>query len=536
VVVACSCGVSNDPAPKYTTPGDQIAAELAAEGIGSVSQDVIQRVLEVSKKLTLQTRSMGIDNMVIALKEDMNARGLNGAPLDDVQDFNLGATLPGVGEYDGPKTDAVLANGPTLPTGGADSTLGANNPNAKQFQCPAIEAIGDAKSCVQLVDAITSKVTGAVDVAALQALAKKLFEEDAVLKGQSQAFKDYAMQYLNDLALDIHKYGIRIAAIRAEYALRKAGVCDNKIIDGKEIAKLRGIEEGEQIIRELVGKKNLNIAPQGGECLKIGPKGPAADAMIKQATEKFLKNAPPMCPDMSNTNPAMVELTKLRMDGIKRGIDAHTTTIWVATFRNGKLWQGAEYVVANIDGCQAKDQIKYTTSPLVLDLDNDGLELTTARVRFDLRATGQPQQVTWAGKREGFLVLDLNGDGRITSGRELFGDRTLCGAERCADGAAALAQHDSNRDGKVDARDAVFSQLKVWVDANGDGRSEASELKSLADHGVKAISLKVTSMNERLPGGRLSLSLAVETVRGTRTAYDVWFDNLAAPGFSAPLH
>jgi hypothetical protein len=87
--------------------------------------------------------------------------------------------------------------------------------------------------------------------------------------------------------------------------------------------------------------------------------------------------------------------------------------------------------------------VRYTTSPLVLDLDGDGLQLSTERVRFDLRATGQPQRVTWVGPREGFWAMDLNGDGRVTSGRELFGNHSDCHAEKCADGATALAIYDN---------------------------------------------------------------------------------------------
>jgi hypothetical protein len=42
------------------------------------------------------------------------------------------------------------------------------------------------------------------------------------------------------------------------------------------------------------------------------------------------------------------------------------------------------------------------------------------------------------------------------------------------------ASLDTNADGYVDAADAQFAQLKVWVDANGDGISQAGELRSLA--------------------------------------------------------
>jgi len=52
------------------------------------------------------------------------------------------------------------------------------------------------------------------------------------------------------------------------------------------------------------------------------------------------------------------------------------------------------------------------------------------------------------------LPIDLNGNGRIDSGAELFGNHT--GGKSFANGFDALAQYDDNRDGKIDAADAVF--------------------------------------------------------------------------------
>ena len=37
-------------------------------------------------------------------------------------------------------------------------------------------------------------------------------------------------------------------------------------------------------------------------------------------------------------------------------------------------------------------------------------------------------------------------------------------------GFKALALYDTNRDGRIDAFDDVFKNLKLWQDRNGDGR------------------------------------------------------------------
>jgi hypothetical protein len=94
------------------------------------------------------------------------------------------------------------------------------------------------------------------------------------------------------------------------------------------------------------------------------------------------------------------------------------------------------------------------------------------------------------------LVWDRNGDGIINDGKELFGDSTLLKSGiKAADGYQALAEWDDNADGKIDSSDAVWANLKLWRDADGDGYSLPSELLSLADVGVQSISTAHT-----LPG------------------------------------
>ena len=93
-------------------------------------------------------------------------------------------------------------------------------------------------------------------------------------------------------------------------------------------------------------------------------------------------------------------------------------------------------------------------------------------------------------------MLDRNNDGQITSGQELFGDQTLLANGRRADsGFEALREFDSNRDGRIDAKDEVYSKLKIWRDLNGDGISQAEELKALGDYNIASISLSSTSSN-----------------------------------------
>jgi hypothetical protein len=136
--------------------------------------------------------------------------------------------------------------------------------------------------------------------------------------------------------------------------------------------------------------------------------------------------------------------------------------------------------------------------PLILSLGDSALPLTdrVSGVRFDLNGDGRPEQTPWthALRRDAFLVLDRNGNGRIDSGLELFGDATPQPEDEGKNGFRALAVFDDrfnggNEDGRIDAHDRIFEHLRLWVDLNHDGTSQTSEMVRLADERVVGISL-----------------------------------------------
>ena len=136
--------------------------------------------------------------------------------------------------------------------------------------------------------------------------------------------------------------------------------------------------------------------------------------------------------------------------------------------------------------------------PLVLDLSGAGLVTTAldvSGVHFDLNNDFFSERTGWlTGTDEGFLVLDKNGNGTIDDASELFGSFT-------GSGFADLAQYDSNHDGVIDANDAIWSKLQVWIDANNDGVTEAGELHSLTDLGIASISLNSVALGGETAGG-----------------------------------
>ncbi|MFZ4650640.1 MAG: Ig-like domain-containing protein [Rubrivivax sp.] len=157
---------------------------------------------------------------------------------------------------------------------------------------------------------------------------------------------------------------------------------------------------------------------------------------------------------------------------------------------------GITYTVYQADGVSVRVQsgldVTTNVSPLVLDLDSGGLQtLAWSGTRhFDLNADGRAEAVAWIAPGEAFLALDRDGDGAITSGRELFGNATPGpDGTPAAHGFEALAALDSNRDGSIDAADEAWGALRLWRDTNGDARSQPEELLRLQDAGVLRIDL-----------------------------------------------
>jgi hypothetical protein len=137
-------------------------------------------------------------------------------------------------------------------------------------------------------------------------------------------------------------------------------------------------------------------------------------------------------------------------------------------------------------------------SPIIIDVSGKGFHLTNAEngVQFDITGTGKPIQIAWTaqGSSNAFLVLDRDNSGLITSGKELFGNFTAQPPSANPNGFLALAEFDKpenggNLDGIIDGKDAVFADLRLWVDVNHDGISESGELFRLPELGVYSISL-----------------------------------------------
>ncbi len=135
-------------------------------------------------------------------------------------------------------------------------------------------------------------------------------------------------------------------------------------------------------------------------------------------------------------------------------------------------------------------------TPLVLNFERGPVEYApVAAATFDLSTDGACTNTAWPTSP--WLALDRDGDGLIRSGAELFGSATPMSSGGFAQqGFAALAELDSNFDGKITPEDERFSELVVWSDLDEDRVGAYDELMPLTQTQVVAIDLGFTRRAE----------------------------------------
>ncbi|MBX8577886.1 calcium-binding protein, partial [Pseudomonas cichorii] len=168
-----------------------------------------------------------------------------------------------------------------------------------------------------------------------------------------------------------------------------------------------------------------------------------------------------------------------------------------------------------------------TASPLILDLDGDGVETLGVEqgVHFDHDGNGFAELTGWVGKDDGLLVLDRNGDGVIDRGAELFGNYTAGSGVESPNGFNALAVMDENHDGVVDSLDSLFGELQVWRDSNSDGVVDLGELLTMEQAGVLSLGTGYTLGGVTDSFGNITAQMGsyINIIGETHELNDVWF-------------
>lgn len=145
----------------------------------------------------------------------------------------------------------------------------------------------------------------------------------------------------------------------------------------------------------------------------------------------------------------------------------------------------------NIDLTMSRSLEKYTKQqgvyeslgvrlcdPLVLNFDTPAANVSDQKFYFDLDADGEDDVISTLGAGSGFLALDLNEDGKINDGSELFGTKS-------GDGFKDLSKYDKDGNGWIDEADEIFDKLTIMC-FEEDGSTTMYKLK---DKNVGAIYL-----------------------------------------------
>jgi len=124
-------------------------------------------------------------------------------------------------------------------------------------------------------------------------------------------------------------------------------------------------------------------------------------------------------------------------------------------------------------------------------------------IPFDIEGDGAREQVAWpdVGADIAFLAIDADGDGLITSGKELVGPAMTPGAKNAFTAFLQLQRADAGTNwAAVQAGDPLYERLLLWIDRNHNGIGERRELRP-AREVFTAIGLGYSSLHRADPRG-----------------------------------
>ncbi len=152
-----------------------------------------------------------------------------------------------------------------------------------------------------------------------------------------------------------------------------------------------------------------------------------------------------------------------------------------------------------------------TFDPVVIDLGGSGITPTTMSggTHFDWNGTGFAEETGWISSGNAFLVQNVSSTSQITSGAQFITS------------AAQLAALDTNGDNKIDADDASWNTLSVWVNGTGTG---TGQLLTLAQAGIESLNLVSGGSSVSVNGDTVMTIGSVTMTDGTTRALgDVTF-------------
>ena len=499
IFVAIGCGTEEGTEAEFPTdPAEATMPESTSTPLKSLSKQQVEMALKEVRKEINAARKVGLNQLMTELILALKAKGIDTTALAKIDDSITGSPDSWADE---PSTPPDPSSTTSVDDGYGQTTFGLNKSNYKNhYKCPILAPEKNGNTpCDKLVQDVLKKVKDQIN--------KNKSTVEATVKKTYKDLDSNAQNFISAWAFAAQQYGANVAATYAEHELKAAAKCDDKS-NANEISYHLGVEQGWKIVLSMRAWALSQVTTCVTNTDAIAQQ---VLVMAKAKIDAYMK-ANKTCEDadISSLNDAFKAAEIKRKTGIKKGIEQRVTIL-----RN-ELFQRRQSAPCPNSGGGG--------DPIVIDLDGDGLQMTTSRVKFDLLGDGTKQSVTWVGAREAFLALDRDGNGLVDSVSELMANKSQCGTRLCYDGVEALKALDSNKDGVLDSKDASYTKLLVWADANQDGVSQPTEVVTLADRGIRSISLTHTDLNTRNEAGFVSSRLTLNTDQGPRQAYDVWFN------------
>jgi hypothetical protein len=172
-----------------------------------------------------------------------------------------------------------------------------------------------------------------------------------------------------------------------------------------------------------------------------------------------------------------------------------TVTQTVGRYNNRQYGhRDGTYQIASVNtgGTRYVIQENYYTSPLLFDMDGDGVTeasdgkwmphpyANSKLVEFDIDGDGFIDLSEWVGPNDGLLIV-YDGQ-KDVSANDLFGN-----AGGFATGYEKLSLLDANSDKKIDGDE--LATLSIWQDKNGNAKVDTGEVSKVQDLGITMISL-----------------------------------------------
>ncbi|ARB72328.1 iron-regulated protein frpC [Neisseria meningitidis] len=311
------------------------------------------------------------------------------------------------------------------------------------------------------------------------------------IKQGNEAFKNEINSLVHDMKAAGKEFGDDLNT-QWNNLTQAAEIIYNDIVDNTS----QGIEKGVKAIKEL-SEKMKNAASDLAD-------GSAEKA--KQVVEDLAQAAKEAYENAKSTAEKTAQAAREFFKGLPSFKDLAEK--FRDLFPNPEGWidDGHQCFAPWVKETKKRNGKYHVYDPLALDLDGDGIETVATKgfsgSLFDHNRDGIRTATGWVSADDGLLVRDLNGNGIIDNGAELFGDNTkLADGSFAKHGYAALAELDSNGDNIINAADAAFQTLRVWQDLNQDGISQANELRTLEELGIQSLDLAYKDVNKNLGNG-----------------------------------